>query len=384
MQTLMNSQEPKRLFRLGDGTKKIVAAIGAVSLITAGVVAKKYRDYRREFGFRNGIATYMGLPKFSGRDFAEKAMESDARFKLYDVDNNVIYFGSTKKPEDVLHSVSEQPERAKILGNQEKRKLFDSYPGNIFSFPVADLRLDRNKVVTTDFGNVTYDISLAELSDLIDGRSICGSYEEVSTEMYVGIHGLTNHQFYMSKKGEPSLDRFTKRLINGVDTNEIKAQALLNFVTRKIRYDGSYTLGGPQKIKRANEVLMTKEADCSGKSTLYASLLEQANIDYYMMYFLPESGDGHMAIAVEGNFPDRNGLSFNINGKRYSIAETTMEGFRIGLTQVERADNIYRTGKRYVQMACSRQGRLHRAFQLISSDSDIIDFDTGIPLKTAY
>jgi len=80
------------------------------------------------------------------------------------------------------------------------------------------------------------------------------------------------------------------------------AQRLLDFVTEELDYDPSDAISGIEVLKRPNEVLMTKSSDCSGKVILYASLLEQTNIDYRLVYF-----DGHIAVAVEGEYGNRNG-----------------------------------------------------------------------------
>ena len=74
---------------------------------------------------------------------------------------------------------------------------------------------------------------------------------------------------------------------------------------------------------------MTKGSDCSGKIILYASLLEQTNTDYRLIYM-----DDHIAVAVEGDYSDRNELDFNLGDKTYSIAETTANGFQIGASML--------------------------------------------------
>ena len=53
--------------------------------------------------------------------------------------------------------------------------------------------------------------------------------------------------------------------------------------------------------------------------------MEQLGIDHRLTYF-----DGHIAVAVEGDFSDRNNMDFNLGKKKFSIAETTAKGFRIG------------------------------------------------------
>ena len=95
-------------------------------------------------------------------------------------------------------------------------------------------------------------------------------------------------------------------------------------------------------MKKPNEVLYSKKAICGGLAITLASLLEQTNVDYKLLYL-----DHHLTIAVEGNYGNTNGLTFDFGGRNYSIAESTTPGFRIGqsiLKKPIRVEDI-----RYVQ-----------------------------------
>ena len=90
-------------------------------------------------------------------------------------------------------------------------------------------------------------------------------------------------------------------------------------------------------LKKPNEVLMTRGSDCSGKVILYSSLLEQTEVDHRLIY-----ADGHITVAVEGNYGDWNNMNFNIGDKVYSIAETTAKGFIIGSSRLQTHIGAYK------------------------------------------
>jgi hypothetical protein len=113
-------------------------------------------------------------------------------------------------------------------------------------------------------------------------------------------------------------------------TKEEKMQALLHFVTNEIEYSYEDYWYETEITKRAHEVLISGMADCSGKSTLLASLLEAQDLPYTLLYF-----NRHVNIGVPGSFPDENGLSITIGKKKYYYAETTIPDFQIGKSVVE-------------------------------------------------
>ena len=155
------------------------------------------------------------------------------------------------------------------------------------------------------------------------------------------------------------MERLVSSLTKNESTDEGKTQKLLDFVTEELKYDYSDANSSAEVLKRPNEVLMTGGSDCSGKVILYASLLEQTDVDYRLVYI-----NGHITVAVEGNYGNRNGLSFNIGDTTYSIAETTAKGFQTGRSRLSR--NLEIEDIKYIQ----RPGK----------DSKIYDAKTGKPL----
>ena len=75
-------------------------------------------------------------------------------------------------------------------------------------------------------------------------------------------------------------------------------QRVLDFVSREIRYDQREAAYDFELLKRPNEVLMSGESDCSNKTILLGSMLEQLGEDYLFVY-LPH----HITVAVpQGDF----------------------------------------------------------------------------------
>src|SRR5438045_9025125 len=88
---------------------------------------------------------------------------------------------------------------------------------------------------------------------------------------------------------------------------------------------------------------MTRSADCSNKTILLASLLEQINEEYILLY-CPR----HITVAVpQGNFANENKIDFTWNQKPWLIAETTAVGFQIGKSQVQQYSLL--TNVQYIQ-----------------------------------
>jgi hypothetical protein len=148
----------------------------------------------------------------------------------------------------------------------------------------------------------------------------------------------------VGKPNEPSLQRLVKELLKDVpDNRESKIQRLLDFVTNEIEYNYTEALGGGETLKRPNEILATRNGDCSNKTILLASLLEQINEDYILLY-CPK----HITVAVpQGDFPNENKMDFEWERKNWLIAETTLPGFQVGKTIVK--DFIKITPVNFVQ-----------------------------------
>jgi hypothetical protein len=155
---------------------------------------------------------------------------------------------------------------------------------------------------------------------------------------------FANHGIMVAKPNEPSLKRLTDDLLKDVpDDREKRVQRLLDFVSNEIEYSYTEAVAPRETLKRADEVLMTRIGDCSNKTILLASLLEQIGEDYVLLY-CPR----HITVAVpQGNYADENKLDFVYENKPYLIAESTLPGFQIGKTRVGQFEQLINVN--YVQ-----------------------------------
>ena len=178
---------------------------------------------------------------------------------------------------------------------------------------------------------------MSELTDFLDNKSIFGGRMNAKMEqMRAGVPVVfANHGALVAKPEESSLRRFVEELTrdipaNGEGSREARVQRVLDFVSSEIKYDLRETTYRFELLKRPNEVLMSGQSDCSNKTILLGSLLEQLGEDYLFVY-TPD----HITVAVkQGGFPASNGLFVAWQSEVWLIAEGTAPGFRIGLSRV--------------------------------------------------
>lgn len=288
---------------------------------------------------RDVVVSYMSEPTFRSKDFVQQVTGTEADLKLYDMDERTLYFSINKKDYDSATTLNKLTidRNAVDFGFEQNGDVFlgaYTLKGTgrmLFRFPKNDFKPDSTRNVSVKLGNgMEYSQTVNELADFADNVSVYGGKNdpEVKKNKYLADHGA-----FVSVPGEKSLTRLVKLIVKDGSSEEEKAQTLLNFVTSQISFSQKEAYGGYEVLKRPNEVLMTGVSDCSGLTILYASLLEQAGIEYLLVY-----SPGHIAVAVEGKFTNTNGLAVSFEGKKYSIAETTVNGFIIGNTMLLKKD----------------------------------------------
>jgi hypothetical protein len=216
--------------------------------------------------------------------------------------------------------------------------------------PVNNLRLNPYTTLELKFSTAVYTISVKELGGFLADKSIYGgpmrifSKDRIQREMNV----FGNHGAFVAKPNEPSLMRLAGALTSnislyGQNAREQRVQNLLDFVSSDITYDQTEANFKGEVLKRPEETLMARRGDCSSKTILLASLLEQIGEEYRLVYYLD-----HITVAVrKGNFASANGLTFSREGETWMIAESTVPGFIIGETKVE--NTLIFSGIQYVQ-----------------------------------
>jgi hypothetical protein len=319
-----------------------------------------YSDAR----LRDAAVNYMSQPKFSCSDFTQQITGTEAQLQMFDMDEMYLYFSINKTDFDsssTLNKMTVNPANVQFGYQSEGKMVLGAYTLKgteryFFRFPKDEFRTDSSRTIKIDYGDIQYSVNAAELADFAGNKTVYGGKLDAFQGEYSYI---SNHGAFVAVKNEPSLKRLCMQ-ITGKETGKEKiAMMLFGFVAQKIKYNTVEAYGGYEILKRPNEVLMSKNSDCSGLTILYASLLEQYDIDYRLVYY-----KGHIAVGVEGKFPEVNGLNFEFDNKKFYIAELTVKDFVIGVTRLtedESADMI-----KYIQ----KPGK----------DSQIIKFKSGKPL----
>jgi hypothetical protein len=300
---------------------------------------------------RDTVLLYIAQPRFSGRDL-ERQVFGDARLELLELREKSVYFSFPKATlasgglDERVRRFTNDPTRVERAKEDGGRLVLGDYSlaesdekACLLRTPVDNVRVDPNLVVKVPFQRGTYTLTAGELCDFIDNRSVFGGLLNADTGAERDGRPLVmaNHGAFVAKPGETSLDRFVDGLLtdiplDGDRAREKRVQRLLDFVSSEIRYDSAEASYDVETLKRPNEVLMSRSSDCSNKTILLASLLEQIGEDYLLVY-MPR----HITVAVkQGQFKDTNRLDFEWQGERWLVAESTAPGFRIGLDRLAR------------------------------------------------
>ncbi len=206
-----------------------------------------------------------------------------------------------------------------------------------FRTKLANIRFDPNQTLSFPYPQTDYSLSMKEINNFMNnsvvygGRLIAQQGERTNRPMTV----FANHGIMIAKGEEPSLKRLTDALLKDVGPDrETRIQRLVDFVANEIEYSYTEAVGRRETLKRPNETLMTRNGDCSNKTILLASLLEQIGEEYILLY-CPQ----HITVAVPmGNFPNENKVDFEFDSKLWAVAETTVRGFQVGRSKVDRPE----------------------------------------------
>lgn len=304
-----------------------------VLAVILGCNASNQSDFSRnaETPLNQVIINYLAVPGYINADFAAQTIGQEVRFEHADRVNEKLYFSMSLEEKDLSKicidtTQIEYGKRINGISYLPPAQLKDS-TRTIFRFPYDQLWIDSTVNVNCSLGKYTYSLSLFELRDLAKAHTLYNSPAlclwETESQQQASI---ANHSAPIAKPNEPSLMRLLPQIVADSVSQEVHAQALLDFVSEEITYQfhGAYEI-----FMKPHEVLLSGRSDCSGKVVLYASLLEQVEIPYLLVYL-----DNHICVAVAGDFPTQNDMFFEHEGKRYFIAETTVEHFQIGKTRL--------------------------------------------------
>lgn len=305
---------------------------------------------------RENTVLLLAQPSFSGDEFRQQIL-GKGRLVKYAWREKMAYFTFPETPEEEFEQFLAEnfADPAKIVQGKQENGLIelDSFKltpspesARFFKTSTDNFKLQIDRSVTIPFNGVNYVASLDELRRLTNNSHLYGGklLTQVPERSDQPHMVFANHAIMVAKPDEPTLKRLASEILKDVpDDREARIQRLVDFVSNEISYSYTEATGSRETLKRANETLMTRSADCSNKTILLASLLEQINEDYILLY-CPQ----HITVAVpQGNFLNDNKLDFTWNRKSWVIAETTAPGFQIGKSMVVEPNRL--TNVNYVQ-----------------------------------
>ncbi len=305
---------------------------------------------------REAYLFLLAQPSFSGDEFRQQVL-GKGRVTSYAWKRKEVYFTFPETPEEEFQEYLDKYtfDKTKVtFGDlQEGRVKLDDYTlrvgptaSRLFKTSVYNVRLDTDATFNFPFQSVNYTLNPSEIrnysnnSQTYGGRLVTQSSDTNPEPQFF----FANHGIMVAKPGEPSLMRVVDDLLKDVgDLREPRIQRLVDFVSNEIEYSFTEAVSGREKLKRPNQVLMTRNGDCSNKTILLASLLEQINEEYILLY-----SPRHITVAVpQGNFVNGNKLDFKWDQRQWMIAESTAAGFQIGQSMV--TDPSLLTNVKYVQ-----------------------------------
>jgi len=333
-----------KLFLIGFVVLSIVC--GAVyGLYVSGKPREKTSEEILGEEIRDSVVLMLAQPTFSGDEF-EAQILGKGKMQRFDWKKREAYFSYPQADQtefdEFLNKFFVDRMKVEIGLNTNGEIRLGNYTMNVspennffFKTPITNVKIEPKQNLKFAFKDVNYDISLEEMRQFTNNSAVYGGklIAEQSQRTDEPKIIFANHGIMVAKPDEPSLQRLVNELLKDEaikNDREKRIQRLVDFVSNEIEYSYTEAVGGRETLKRANEVLMTRSADCSNKTILLASLLEQIGEEYILLY-CPQ----HITVAIpQGNFPNENKLDFEWNQKPWMIAETTLPGFQVGVTKV--------------------------------------------------
>lgn len=301
---------------------------------------------------RDSTVYMLAQPVFSGDEF-EKQILGKGKMEWFDRKKREAYFTFPQAEQAEFDEFVAKyfANRAKLdmgIGTGGKIKLgeytwtISPETGYFFKTAMDNIKIEPKQTLNFAFKTANYSLNLDEMKGFTDNSKVYGGklIAEAPTSKNQMRIVFANHGIMVAKPNEPSLMRLTGELLKDAgDNREARIQRLLDFVSNEIEYSYTEAVAPRETLKRANETLMTRIGDCSNKTILLASMLEQIGEDYILVY-----SPQHITVAVpQGNFTNENKIDVDYENKKYVIAESTLPGYQIGKTkvaQVERLVNV--------------------------------------------
>ncbi len=342
------SSLPRVFLIIGLIVVALAGAVGFYAYRSNQAKVRVARDVKAEENLRDTVVVMLSYYKYSG-DELRKQILGKGRLEKFERVNQDLYFTYPFAPQPEFDEFADKffVDKSKLEWAKETGGKLEIGGYSIglsaekpyfFRTTLKNFKVDSSQKLNFPYKAINYTLGLQEMKDFLDNSQVYGGNlvadgtQRSDDPMIV----FANHGIMVGKPNEPSLQRLVNDILQGETVREKKIQKLLDFVSNEIEYSYSEALSGRETLKRPNEILITRNGDCSNKTILLASLLEQIGEDYVLLY-CPK----HITVAVpQGNFPNENKMDFEWEKKNWLIAEGTLAGFEIGKTRVKDFNKI--------------------------------------------
>ncbi len=289
---------------------------------------------------RESLATLLAYPRQSGVYF-EQQLLGRAKLEVLKVegDDRQVYFylseadSKGERLENAICRVAVSKSLVEVGKEEDGKFIFADYSflrtpekALYLRVPFSNLRMDSDMKLRFPYQGATYAPTPEELHlSMLNATIYGGMLEAIPDSRNYGEDILYNYGALVSKPNEGSLKRFVSDLTKDVGEREQKIQRLADLITRELAVKPEEI---PLKVvKRASEVLMTGEAEYPSRAVLLASMMEQLEEDYLLVY----SKDFLTVAVKQGGFPAKNEFQIKFDGGIWLLVDTLTPGARIGL-----------------------------------------------------
>lgn len=289
---------------------------------------------------RESLATLLAFPRQSGAYFESQILGRATLevIKLEGKDQQVYLYlaeadSKGERLENAICRVTVIRSEIEVGKEKDGKFMFADYSflrtpqkAIYLRVPLSNLRLDSDLQLKFPFQQATYAPSLEELHLLMHNETVYGGMlEAIPDSRNYGQDILYNYGALVAKPSEGSMQRLVGDLTKDVGEREKKIQRLADLVSREIAPKPEEI---PLKVvKRASEVLMTGEAEYPSRAVLLASMMEQLQEDYLLVY----SKDFLTVAVKQGQFQAKNDSQIKFEGVVWLLIDTLTPGARIGV-----------------------------------------------------
>ncbi|MFN0108976.1 MAG: hypothetical protein ACKVZH_08980, partial [Blastocatellia bacterium] len=280
---------------------------------------------------RESLATLLAYPRQSGAYFGLQIL-GRAKLEVIKVDGNdqQVYLSLSKadsegeRLENAICRVAINKAKIEVGKEKDGKFVFADYSflrtpekSLYLRVPLGNLRFDADFQLKFPYQDAIYAPTLEELHfSMLNATIYGGTMEAIPDSRNFGQEVLYNYGAWVSKPNETSLKRFVADLAKGLQSRESKIQRLADLITREVAPKPEEI---PLKvIKRAGEVLMTGEAEYPSRAVLLASMMEQLQEDYLLVY----SKDFLTVAVKQGGFPAKNEFQIKFEGGVWLLIDT--------------------------------------------------------------